>query len=107
MDAGEMSSGEFAINFDLLSDDFELVEPNKFSKDQINISEDIDKLLDSVQVTNPEESDKEYNEFLSQQLNVRFSSILPSELDQLEGENEAKSTHWQTNWAVKIMRGNF
>ena len=107
MDAEGMSSGEFTVNFDLLSDDFELVEASKLSNDEINIAEDIDKLLENVQVGDPEETDQEYRDFLSQQDNVRFSSISPKELDELEGENQAESTNFQTTWAVKIMRGNF
>ena len=106
MDAGSQQTQEFTVNFDLLTDDLELVEPDKMDKDVLNIADDIDELLQQINTGDPQENDDEFAEFLSQNANMRFNDVTDKDLNDLEAENEAKSTHWQTTWAVKILRGN-
>ena len=95
------------ISFDLLTDNFTLEETDLNEKGVLNIADDLDKLLSDVQSEKTTEQNDNYKEFSSQQLdlNVRFNQMTDEQLDQLEKENEAKATHWQTNWVVKILRG--
>ena len=96
---------ERIVTFDLLPDNFTLEEKDLDENTLLDIADDIDSLLASVQVEEITKNDSEADEFQSQQPNVRFNTISDEQLDQLEQENEAKTTHWQTNWAVKILRG--
>ena len=36
----------------------------------------------------------------------RFSEVSEEDLDKLENENYATATHWQTSWAVKVLKGD-
>ena len=34
---------------------------------------------------------------------MRFQIVSEKDLNELQDKNNAQSTHWQTNWAVRVM----
>ena len=61
----------------------------------------------NVQEGEPSEKATDRKAFTETKNEMRFSEVTDNDLDALEGENNAQSTHWQANWAVGVMRGIF
>ena len=107
MDTHKTQFGEEVVTFDLFNDNFELAEDVTNTEGVLNLGNEIDDLLSGLNTEESNENDTDFQDFVSQQTNLRFQPVTSMDLDQLEAENEAKSTHWQTTWAVKILKGNF
>ena len=107
MDAVHDNSENFAVNFDLLTDDFELVEAGKNVGSSENIPESIVDLLDSINASNLVQNDDDYKAFEEDTQKQRFKVVTEQDLDTLASETNAISTHWQTNWAVNVLRGTY
>ena len=105
MDADKNNQISDVICFDILSNDFELSEDIEISDGDLNIPADISELLVTVHQEDRKNNSEKVH-FKNQNEKLRFSAVNESDLDELEGENNAQSTHWQTNWAVGVMRGN-
>ena len=106
MDAATNSNFQNSISFELLDDDFNIFPISNEEEQEIGIPSTICELLDSVKATEPVQKDPEVEAFQNDASKMRFKVVSEDELDALQDENNAQSTHWQTNWAVKVMRGN-
>ena len=104
MDATDTNNSDFVLNFDLLTDDFNLEELNTNAGNNTDITEDIAGLFQSITEGNEPEKDIDSDAFETSK-KQHFSVVTDKDLDQLASKNNAISTHWQTNWAVKVLRG--
>ena len=107
MDAATNEIIDEAFTFDLLHDDFQLEETDNITICDMNIPSDITDLLDKIQAGQPLENQSDAEAFENENLTMRFRAVTEADLDNLEQENNAKSTHWQTNWAVGVLRGDY
>ena len=109
MDTNSNNIAQDIINFDLLGNTFELVDTNNEEESSIFIPQTVLDLLGSNGVSDCQENDSDYKEFKveSRSNNQCFQEVIEQHLDDLADQINAKSTHWQTNWAVRVFRGNF
>ena len=105
MDAAKNNNEEDPISFDLFNGQFEIFPINNEEGLEIGIPSNICELLDSVNTGESIENDDSLKAFEKTPDKLRFKPVTEQELDALQDENNAQSTHWQTNWAVKVMRG--
>ena len=105
MDAMQNNNDDFAVNFDLLTDDFELVNTENNSGSSEQLPESLIDLLDSINDGNQQEKYPDSEAFEEASKKQRFQVVTDKDLDDLASETNAISTHWQTNWAVNVFRG--
>ena len=106
MDAPSTNNEDFAINFNLLTDDFELVNPEINVQDSAEMPASLLDLIDAITDGDPQKKDSDYQAFEEGSKKPRFQVVTSEDLDNLASETNAISTHWQTNWAVNVLRGN-
>ena len=106
MDAASNNHEEFAVNFDLFSDNYELLEDTKITASSEDIPEDIVNLINSIHEGEIGQKLNETEVFEEDKTKQRFQVVTPKDLDDLATETNAISTHWQTNWAVNVLRGS-
>ena len=107
MDAPSQQQTDFTLNFDFLSDEFEFTEATNFSGDSEKLPDDISKLLDTLTQAEQAKKSSDFEAFEEQSNKQHFSEVTADELDKIASENNAIATHWQTNWAVRVLRGNY
>ena len=103
------NTADDAICFDLYD------EPFYFTATQLddNLAEQdreaIETILVELEDTKPTQMEAEVADPEKQNQNKqeRFVKMSDEELDAMAGETVAKSTKWQTKWAVKVFTGNF
>ena len=105
MDAPTHNEITDALYIDLINNEFELLEQGDINDTNLSIAPDISDLLKNVQEGEANETSVNSKAFEQTQPKLRFREVNNEDLDSLEDENNAQSTHWQTNWAVGVMRG--
>ena len=105
MDAGASSEENFALNFDLLGDDFQLIDPENIVDVSKELPEDIVTFLKSIEEGETSKNEADSEVFESKVSKQRFKVVTQRDLDEIASENNAQATHWQTNWAVNVLRG--
>ena len=107
MDAGEKSDEDAVYNFDLFTGNLDLSNGAKLSEITEDLPPDLQNLLANVSFGDPQKNDDDYQAFEQEAQKQRFKVVTNEDLDALAEENNAKSTHWQTTWAVKVFRGDY
>ena len=93
MDAAPKDVFDTTINFNLFTDNFELFPTNDDEESEIGIPRDICNLLDSIQEGNAQQNEIASKDFEKQNLGMRFKTVTEKDLDELQAENNAQSTH--------------
>ena len=107
MDASLFHVPDEIISFELFPDNIQLEEIENMSESENKLPEDICDLLEAVGSADQHKKEMEMKDFEEQKNKNRFQVVSEQDLDELQDENNAQSTHWQTNWAVRVMRGMF
>ena len=107
MDTEKENKEENSFIFDILRSDFQLVNTDEVDNKEIEAAGDISELLANVSTGEPVEKDRDFADFETNAGKQRFQVVTDEDLDRLEAENNAKATHWQTNWAVGVIKGSY
>ena len=105
MDATQKSNSDYIVNFNLLTDDFELIDSTNNCANAEDIPDSIMDLLDSIGDGDPQKKDADYQAFEEESQSKHFQPVTNEDLDKIVSEINATTTHWQTNWAVNVLRG--
>ena len=105
MDAAQNIDGNFVLNFDLLSDNYKLLDATNITGDTSDIPNDIVDLIEKLEQDQKQQNDIEAEQFETDNSKQHFSVVTAKDLDEIASENNAIATHWQTNWSVRVFRG--
>ena len=107
MDTHTEMNSDITYNFDLFSSDFELIKHVNVMENEENIPSEITDLLDAIDKEVPVKKDTEHEDSVDLDQTKRFEIVTSERIQELQGFNEADATHSQTEWAVKVFRGNY
>ena len=105
MDAASTNTENYAVNFDLFTDEFEVIGAELNPGDTEDLPETLLDLIDTINDGNNQENSKDVKAFEDENRKQCFQTVTSKDLDELASETNAISTHWQTNWAVNVFRG--
>ena len=97
---------ETTVTVDILSDDFLLEDTSNTVQMTNEEQEQLNKIFETIENGQIDQNPNKNTKFELEQKKLRFSEVSKEDLDKLENENYATTTHWQTTWAVKALKGN-
>ena len=104
-DAGN-NKDETRVSYHLLEGTFTVESTDAITELTQEDKDQLERIFNDISTGSPVEKDEGYQDFEKSSKQVRFLTTTAEDLDKLEAAEYDKSTHWQTSWAVRCLKGN-